>query len=436
MKFSIKPLHPGTVFEMFTLLSTNTCSSPPKEALSLYNLINRNADQRKFMIVRREFLSVCGALGLTSLGCRKRTSKFDGSVVVVGAGVAGMSVGHLLSQREVRFKILEAKPNYGGRVKTDHEFVDFPIPLGGEWIHVHERILPKIVNDASIPVSTKIASYKPESTYGYYEGGKLRVGKVGSNEDDLQDKKFVNGTWLTFFEKRIVPGIKDKMRFDTPVSAIDYSANGVSLKCDNGDTVSADVAVVTVPPQIIKDGDIKFRPPLPRRKQKAFEEAYVWGGMKVFLQFKEKFYPTFLEIAGSNNTKGQKLYYDAAYGQKSNANVMGLFTVGDQSKPYQSKIGEDLERYILKELDEIFGGAASRSYIKLIAQDWNKEKYIRQAYFAENANWRLPPIMRKNIDKKLYFAGDTYTNGEDWGSVHAAAMSARTAVNELLSQQP
>ncbi|MEM7313748.1 MAG: NAD(P)-binding protein, partial [Planctomycetota bacterium] len=126
------------------------------------------------MIRRREFLSVCSALGLASVGCRstpkpiiEASSKSDKSVIIIGAGVAGMSVGHLLAQQGVDFTILEAAPGYGGRVKTNHDFVDFPIPLGGEWIHVNEDILPKIVNDETVNVDTEIANYTPECIYGY-----------------------------------------------------------------------------------------------------------------------------------------------------------------------------------------------------------------------------------------------------------------------------
>lgn len=383
---------------------------------------------------RREFLSVCSALGLAcGLGQKSLKSGFDGSVIVVGAGVAGMSVGHLLAQKGIDFSILEAAPTYGGRVKTAKDFVDFPIALGGEWLHVNEKILPKIVNDDSKEISQRVVSYEEDLTYGYYDGDELSQDSIDAEDEDITDKKFVGGTWLTFFESHILPGIKKQMQFKTQIVSIDYSDSRVKLLSADGQPFKADVVVVTVPPQVIKDGDVSFVPALPKRKRKAFDDAFIWGGMKVFVHFKEKFYPTFLDIAGSNTRRGEKMFYDAAYGQKTKANVLGLFTVGDQSKPYQSRQGNELREYLLAELDEIFDGKASPAYIKHIAQDWNKEEFIRQAYYASGASWRLPPRMQKSIDGKLFFAGDTYTNGEDWGSAHAAALSARAAVDELLS---
>ncbi len=247
-----------------------------------------------------------------------------------------------------------------------------------------------------------------------------------------KDLKFVGGTWLTFYEEFIVPGIAARMHFDTQIVKVDYSGDGVLLSDANGNSYAADAVVVTVPPQIIKDRDIDFVPPLPKRKQEAFDDAYIWGGMKVFLEFSERFYPVFLEIAGTNNNDGQKAFYDAAYGQDSDANVLGLFTVGDQSKPYQARTGDDLRDYILTELDEIFDGAASQSYVRHIAQNWNEEKFIRQAYFADSADWRLPRMMQKTVEGRIFFAGASYISGDDWGSVHTAAESARVAVDRLV----
>ena len=87
---------------------------------------------------------------------------------------------------------------------------------------------------------------------------------------------------------------------------------------------------------------------------------------------------------------------------------------------------------MLAELDEIFDGAATRTYVQHIAQDWSREPFIRQAYLADDANWRHPPVLREPLAGRVYFAGDAYTDGEDWGSVHLAAQSAREAVDALL----
>ena len=65
-------------------------------------------------------------------------------------------------------------------------------------------------------------------------------------------------------------------------------------------------------------------------------------------------------------------------------------------------------------------------------QNWNDEPFIRAAYLAGVAPSRISRILSQSVSEKLYFAGDAYTQEDDWGAVHNAAQSARDAVKELL----
>lgn len=400
------------------------------------------------MISRRNFVKVASLLGVGALGgltacgegdegttasgettSSEITSSGITSAIIVGAGPAGMSAAHLLRQRGVDFTILEAKDTHGGRIKTAHDFVDFPIPLGGEWIHVDPEILDTIINDPSIERATKLSFYDDQDSGAAWDGTTLTTGEAGENAD----VKFVGDTWLTFFEQYVLPGIESDLRLNAPVEAIDYSGDEVTVTIANGETVTADAVIVTVPVMQLRKRAIEFTPALPDDKLAAIDDVQLWTGMKVFLEFSEQWYPTFLEIAGSNSEAGQKLFYDAAYGQDSDAHVLGLFTVGDQSWPYQERTGEDLVGYILAELDEMYDGAASRTFVQHVAQNWEAEPYIEQAYIADEADWRLPPKMQRPVQSRVFFAGDAYTDGEDWSSVHMAAISASEAVDRLLS---
>ena len=64
------------------------------------------------------------------------------NVLIIGAGAAGITAGHLLAERGVDFEILEASSTHGGRVRKVDDFVDFPIDIGGEWIHQWIRARP------------------------------------------------------------------------------------------------------------------------------------------------------------------------------------------------------------------------------------------------------------------------------------------------------
>lgn len=382
---------------------------------------------------RREFIKICQVLGLTLPlqpflnAYSKNNSHRNSSVIIIGAGAAGLVTGYLLKQQGIDFTILEASSNHGGRMKRTTEFADFPIPLGAEWMHVKPSILNEIVNDDAVNIDITLKQYNPDEDYVLYEGEVFSI-EDAEMEDD---RKFINATWFDFFERYIAPSIKPHIIYNTVVNTIDYSTDNVNVITER-ESYIANQVVVTVPVKILQKGMINFIPSLPKYKQKAIDNVRVWDGCKAFIEFSEQFYPAVTGFEVTPSSAGEKLYYDAAYGQNTKQHILGLFAVGSAAKPYLELSDDALIQYILKELDELSGGKASDTYIKHIFQNWNEEPYINGAYVMNNENWRVIQKLGKSVDERLYFAGDAYTDGSDWGSVHAAARSARNTVESIL----
>lgn len=394
---------------------------------------------------RKEFVRICGILGISlpfASAASSCSNKGDNDpietnekVIIIGAGPAGMSAGHLLAQRGIDFEILEALPDYGGRIKHNKSFTNFPISLGAEWIHVERGILNEVVNDTSTNITTKTQGYDLQNDQsGYYDGSGLSLNPLGADfGDDFNDLKFVGSSWLDFFETYVLPSIQNKISYNTPITAIDYSGEQVSLTAQNGQTYSADRVIVTVPVKILQNGFINFTPPLPNDKQDAINNITIWSGFKAFFKFSSKFYPSWLSFPDSDERAGQVYYYDAAYAQDTSDHILGLFSTGDKAENYQSLTGDQQRDYILSELDVVFGNSiATNSYEKHLVQNWNEQPYANGAYITSHENWRRVRTLGESVNNKLYFAGDAYTDGEDWSSVHAAARSAKVAIEEIV----
>ena len=311
-------------------------------------------------------------------------------------------------------------------MRRNLEFADFPIPLGAEWLHVERNIFDEIVNDPQISIDVETTPYDPEVDFGLFEGVEIGVRDIGFTID----QKFINSSWFDFFEKYITPSVREQILFNQVIESIDYSKDKVIVK-SRSNSYTAEIAIVTVPVKILQNEMIEFVPALPDKKQNAIQSVKVWDGCKAFIEFSEKFYTTFVGFDIRPESAGEKLYYDAAYGQKTSKNILGLFAVGTGTLPYVQLSDEELKSYILQELDEIFDGKASENYIKHLFQNWNAEPYANGAYITDQENWRRVRTLGESVDNKLYFAGDAYTTGEDWSSVHTAARSARRAVDEI-----
>ena len=391
---------------------------------------------------RSEFIKMCTIFGIgMPLFSRCSTSKPTISklkpnekVVVIGAGAAGMSAAYLLHKKGVDVTVLEASDTYGGRIESVKGFTDFTIPVGAEWLHTREPVLEDMVADASIKLDVKTTSYDFDVDYGLdaETGKKVNLKKIGFSENDL---RFTKSSWLDFYEQYILPSIKEKIQYNQVVKAIDYAGDSIAIKTDKT-TITANRVIVTVPVTILKAGDIKFTPALPKEKQEAIQNLNLYGGCKCFISFKEQFYPTCIKI--QDEGKGPtRVYFDAAYGKGSKDNVLGLLAVEDYAKPYLAL--EDPERinFMLKELDAIFDGQATPNYIKHVFKNWSDDPFAKGTYYPEFSlkTYSAVKAMSRPIADKVFFAGDLYTEGSGgWSMVHVAAESAKQTVESLVGK--
>ncbi|MBT8219594.1 MAG: FAD-dependent oxidoreductase [Bacteroidia bacterium] len=367
-------------------------------------------------MTRKQFLKMCGILGicvpfeLSISSCSKddtMKAHFNGKVIIIGAGAGGLSSGYLLQQQGIDFEILEASSSYGGRMKINTDFADFPIPLGAEWLETGTNIFQDIVNDPSVQVNVETIP-------------------------DAPDRKFVNSSWFNFFETYIVPSISNNIVYNTIVESIDFSGDQVIVTTQN-EQRTADKVIVSVPLKILQDGDISFIPSLPQDKLDAINNTTIWEGFKAFIECATNFYKDGFEYQITPASDGQKIYYDAALGQNTTKNILGLFVVGKPALVYISLSGNALRDFILNELNVIFSNQATPNYVKHITQNWNDEPFIKAGYMTDDADWRTVRELGRSVAEKVYFAGGAYTNGENWVSVHTAAQSAKEAIQEIVN---
>jgi len=395
---------------------------------------------------RRELLTQLASLGaaapfLTALlsGCDDGEGlywdfevNFTGEVLIIGAGAAGLAAGYILERYGVPFRILEASADFGGRVKRSEGFADFPIDLGAEWIHDDPSVLAELIDDPSVDGAIDVIPYSPD-TASVWHNGRLTSYNWGANY--YSEYKFKRTTWYDFLASWIVPSIAEHIQYDTPIVAVDYTGERAVLTDTDGNTYEADRVLVTAPLAVLQRGIIDFSPPLPQEKTRAINSVEMPDGIKVFIEFSERFYPDVTLVGPPLSYEAQeKVIYDAAFRKDSDRHILGLFCVGPEATAY-TELGSDqavVDR-LLGELDEMFEGRATPAYKQHVVQNWSKEPYIRGAYSYDHPLGEQETItaLREPVDARIYFSGEAMSYGW-WATVNGAMQASYTIVEVLL----
>jgi len=194
--------------------------------------------------------------------------------------------------------------------------------------------------------------------------------------------------------------------------------------------------ICATPVSILKDGDIQFTPALPPSKQRALKATIMPAGFKVAIEFKEKFYfdntydHSFLEscfhlMAGYGY---ERIYFDALQGKGlPDKHVLGLYCYGwlatDLAKLDDAKLFET----VMATLDKMYGGQATKNYVKHMIKNWSNEPFIKGAFQNPWYGTRMEKEFGISpLNGQVFFAGE-YCAGYLAPTVHGASLTGRRA---------
>jgi len=352
------------------------------------------------------------------------------TVVIIGAGIAGLKAAHEFRQENSRFggaaagsiafdvTILEATSKFGGRIQKTDQFVDYPIDLGASFVW-DPMWLAEIANrqgdDESFHVPTAYISEEGE--------------KCGS--------LFVNSSWYDFVVDHLSPQ-DNNIVYKCPVNHIKYDGSRVDVSCSSGITYTADMVIVTVPLSILKDGDIQFDPPLPSMIVED-HPAHMWQGIKVILEFDNQFYEEFFSLEETEVTdEGECEFWDhSKVKEHTNHSVLAGYFIGEPAHRYTNMTEQEIVDHVVMRLGSYYGGdIAYHSFVQGGVINWNESPYIRGSYSSRPPPqyFSLPKDESPNVHQKVFFAGEAYPYPRDNnGWVHSAAMSGKNAAKHIIT---
>ncbi|WP_461587937.1 flavin monoamine oxidase family protein [Winogradskyella sp.] len=359
---------------------------------------------------------------------------YSGKIIIIGAGASGLASAKILEENNIDYQIIEATDRYGGRLKKIEGFADFPMDIGAEWIHNKPEILNKLKGVKGKEIKEELISYRLESS-SLWDGSNLsKVPKKELDEyfEGFTEYKFKNSTWYDFVADNFAKKVEHKIKYNSPVIAINYSKEQIEITTKNGEKIIGDKVLVTVPIGVLKSKMIEFIPKLDSKKINAIESIKYFTGFKLALKFSNKFYPN---VISCETEEGDKEFYDYSFKKDSKYNILGLLSTGSSAEEYY-KLGskEAIVKNVISELDRMFDGAASKFYTgDFVFQDWGNHEFTKGTWSTSFFDKSSITELNRPIDKKVYFAGganDLYNQG----GVPGAIMSGYYTIDKLLSE--
>ena len=448
---------------------------------------------------RRRFLQA-GAASAAALALGMQAKLSDAqtagnSVIVIGAGIAGLAAAAKLKAAGLTVTVLEARGRVGGRIWTDRGVLGFPCDMGAGWIHGPSADNPITGLAARANASTYLtrdesatvfdATGRDVSTQQFGESA-ARYQKLLGELDALAAKLDADiSVWegiaridpnlrtdpyiiyqltaygefdaggaaenLSIFNWRggskfpgkdvIFPNGYDALtnlvaqgidvRLNQVVTQVNYSGNSVTVTTSTG-TFTASRVVVTLPLGVLKKGSVAFTPPLPAALQGSIDKVLMGTINKVFCQFDSAFWPTDTQYFGYHAPVKGLFAYWLSYRTFSQINCLVGIAIGNGGAMLDAMSDAQVTAAAGEALKVMFGPNTPAPK-KVNASRWNIDPFAYGAYSYGSLN-TLPidfTNMAATVDNKLFFAGE-HTSTLYKATVHGAYISGNDAADKII----
>ncbi len=228
------------------------------------------------------------------------------------------------------------------------------------------------------------------------------------------------------------------IRFETPVTGLQWSDTGVVATLGNGDRLDAERAVVTLPVGLLRDGRFRLDPPMPPDQQKALSRLGYGAGVlaKVYLRFPHVFWPEkskwFGRLPDAPDRRGTFNTF-VSHTEETGLPILLSFANGHAAVRYERDMSdEEVKQAALATLRKMFGHNKVPEPEAFVFPRWLTDPWTMGGYTYPAVG--SPPEdhidYARPLGDRVFFAGEA-TEPVEYGTVHAALWSAEQSAEAL-----
>ncbi|MEQ8709672.1 MAG: FAD-dependent oxidoreductase [Rhodospirillales bacterium] len=439
----------------------------------------------KSSLSRRHFLGITAAAGgLSALPVRNGRAA-DRDVVVIGAGIAGITAARLLREQGYSVTVLEARGRIGGRAYTEDATFGIPYDHGCAWLHSADiNPLTGLVRDAGYDVRDEgtrdiwLHLDGREGTDGDYASAGEAYGILQDRLESWNDERDLSvaelsppndrfdrlaharlgpleagvetaslsvadvnaqaGTGVEYMvpegmARAILEGIGSvDVELGKPVEQIDWSGDAVVVSGAWG-TITARTILITVSTGVLAAGNIRFVPALPEWKYSAISTL----PMGVLEKTGFLLAPGTISEADTNTlyVQGSETAMVWDYLLKPfGSDLVIAFTGGQEARDLHKLSNRDATEAALEGLASVFGTNIRKAVRTTHLTNWAGDPWALGAYAAVTpGNLKSRQALGQPVAERLFFAGEAVI--PEWATQATAAwLSARQAAEDIIRQ--
>jgi monoamine oxidase len=288
-------------------------------------------------------------------------------VVVIGAGIAGLTAAHAAAAAGLRVLVLEARDRVGGRLlssRPSSAASGGAVDLGATWFWSNEPLVHTLAAD--LGVATFPQALAGDALVEVDDRGPQRL---AGNPLDVPSGRFTSGA------QALALGLADRLptgtvRLGDPVSGVRVGHDGVVVEATSG-TVTASHVVLALPPALAVEA-VTFTPALPAPVRDLAAGTAVWMGsvVKAVAVFDRPFWRD-AGLAGSamSHLGPFRELHDHSGPGGSPAAVFGFALAAR----FEGATHEQIAASYARQLVRLFGSAAAVP-LAVHVTDWSREQ--------------------------------------------------------------
>jgi monoamine oxidase len=394
----------------------------------------------KYGIPRRTFLKH-GALAAAALALPARaSSSAPRRVVVLGAGLAGLTAGYELTRVGHEVTLLEAQERPGGRVLTLRTFDEglyadagaARIPESHEWTlrYVKEFGLRLLPFYPDVGLFGKVRRGR-RGEVGWDEFAETVEDYVGVTLDEARGWHKIEGG-NDLLPRAFAERLGGKVVYGAVVSKVEQDGTGARVTFKRGgaaETLAADYVVCTIPFAVL--GRVEFAPRLSEQKRRVRDEMTYELASRAFMQTRDRYW----ERGRGNGfavSDEPAEFWPATFGQPGGRGVLQAYVRHYTSSEWAKKDDAGRLNAALKFTEQAVPGLRA-SFERGAVRCWGEDPWAGCA-------WTHPSGMQlvavNAPEGRVHFAGEHCSIYASWmnGALESGNRAAR-AVEEAARRE-